>query len=203
MPSLEPIIPLNPLQQYQTMEVICQTFKNDPAGLYITADATKRAYILSWFANTGLTLGFKYGEIFTTSEITGVAVWFRPGYAHMSWWTMLSEGIFPPFQAGPATLWRFFKVMACFERVHREHVPENHWYLCILTIAPAHQGQGLGGRLIRPILDRADAADLPCYLETANPKSVPFYEKHGFKVVHQAQLPGSSTPFWGLRREPR
>jgi GNAT superfamily N-acetyltransferase len=198
----EPIIPLDPTRRHQAVGLICEAFKNDPAGVYAAPDPARRAPLLSWFARTGLKFGFTGGEIFTTPSLTGVAIWFRPGSEHLSWWTLWRERCFPPLQSGPAALWRFFQAVDCASRVHRQHLPGPHWYLFILSVAPACQGQGLGGRLIRPILDRADVAGLPCYLETANPASVPFYQKHGFKVVHQGQLPDGDTPFCGLRRDP-
>jgi ribosomal protein S18 acetylase RimI-like enzyme len=198
----EPVIHLDPAQQDQAVGLICESFKNDPAGVYAAPDTAKRAPLLSWFARTGLKVGFSCGEIFTTPSLTGVAIWFRPGSEHLSLWALLRQKTFPPLQAGPASLWRFFQAVDCVSRVHRQHVPGPHWYLFLLTVAPACHGQGLGGRLIQPILDRADAAGLPCYLETTNPPAVPFYEKHGFKVVHQDQLPNGRTPFWGLRRDP-
>jgi GNAT superfamily N-acetyltransferase len=203
MPAPDPIIPLAPSQKSAAVEIICRAFENDPAGVYAAPALTKRRPLLSWYARTGLALGFTRGDIFTNSRLTGVAVWLRPGCADLSLWAFLQTGILPPFQAGPTVIWRFVKAMNYFAEVHGQYVTEPHWYLLILTVAPAHQGQGLGSRLIQPILDRAAAAGLPCYLETANPRAVPFYEKHGFEVIYQAHLPDGLTPFWGLRRQPR
>ena len=203
MTAPDPIVPLAPSGRAQAAEIICQAFENDPAGVYAAPDLIRRRHLLSWYARTGLALGFTRGEIFANSRLAGVAVWLRPGSTDLTLWAMLQTGILPPFQAGPAALWRFVKAMIHFSRVHRQYITEPHWYLFILTVAPAHQGQGLGGRLIQPILDRADAALLPCYLDTANPKAIPFYQKHGFKVVYQDYFPGSNIPFWGIRREPQ
>ena len=43
----------------------------------------------------------------------------------------------------------------------------------------AAQGQGAGGKLIQVGIDRATKLGLPCYLESSNPKNVPFYERVG------------------------
>src|SRR5208282_2975696 len=48
---------------------------------------------------------------------------------------------------------------------------------------PARQRRGLGGELMRPILERADRDNLACYLETENQRNVPFYLKQGFEVI--------------------
>lgn len=203
MPAPEPIILLEPSRQDQAAQVICQAFKDDPAGTYFTPDPTRRAYLFSWMARLGLTLGFKYGEIFTTPQVGGCAVWLRPGIADLTLWDLAKMGLFPPLRAGLAAMRRFATMMEVTSLAHQQFAPEKHWYLFILAVSPALQGQGLGGRLIQPILERADAAALPCYLETMNPQALPFYDKHGFAAVHQAHLPGSHTPFWGVRREPR
>ena len=55
-------------------------------------------------------------------------------------------------------------------------ISEDAWYLSILGVAPGKQGEGLGGRLIRTTLRRADRAGVPTYLETFTPRNESFYE---------------------------
>jgi predicted N-acetyltransferase YhbS len=45
------------------------------------------------------------------------------------------------------------------------------------------QRRGLGSRLVRPILERADRDGVACHLETADPANVPYYRRFGFEVV--------------------
>jgi predicted N-acetyltransferase YhbS len=45
------------------------------------------------------------------------------------------------------------------------------------------QRRGLGSRLVRPILERADRDGVTRHLETADPASVPYYRRFGFEVV--------------------
>lgn len=53
-------------------------------------------------------------------------------------------------------------------------------YLNYLAVAPAHQGRGLGGRLLRHgLAARAGLPGTP-WLATSDPRNVPFYERHGF-----------------------
>ena len=41
----------------------------------------------------------------------------------------------------------------------------------------------MGSKLIQVGIRRAENLGLPCYLEASNERSVPFYKRHGFKVV--------------------
>ncbi len=63
------------------------------------------------------------------------------------------------------------------------HPHEPHWYLATLGTAVEQQGKGVGGALLRPVLEHCDAEGLPCYLESSKERNVPFYRRHGFEVV--------------------
>ena len=77
------------------------------------------------------------------------------------------------------------------------------WYLFLLGVEPNCQRRGLGGALMRPVLERADAARQPCYLETENQRNVAFYLKQGFETIVNGEEAGSSgVRFWTFRRDP-
>lgn len=57
------------------------------------------------------------------------------------------------------------------------------WYLSILGIDPALQGQGLGARLLAPTLASADEAGVACYLETFSARNESFYARAGFRAL--------------------
>lgn len=82
------------------------------------------------------------------------------------------------------------------------HPREELWYLAILGVDPAHQGRGIGGRLVQPGLDAADADGLPCYLETQKVENLAFYGRFGFEEIDRLDI-GTAPPLWLLRREAR
>lgn len=81
--------------------------------------------------------------------------------------------------------------------------PEPHWYLQVLGIRREAQGQGLGSRLLRPVLARADRDGLPCYLETADPANLAFYARFGFELARRVQLIPDGPPHYSMRRPPQ
>jgi GNAT superfamily N-acetyltransferase len=76
-----------------------------------------------------------------------------------------------------------------------------HWYLMAIGTRPERQRQGLGGALIAAGTLQADAARLPCYLETASPQNVKHFESHGFRVTGNYHMHG--YPIFGMVREPQ
>ena len=184
-------------------EMLGRAFFDDPLMEYILPDEASRAGKLDWFMRSGAKYGTLYGEVHTTPEtVDGAAVWLPPGEADMGLFRMARAGmILGPFKLGPGAFGRFMTLMNYMEELHKRDMPKDHWYLMILGVDTAKQGQGVGGSIIQPILGRADADGLPCYLETMKERNVVFYEKHGFKVVVEDDLPKGGPHFWTMKRE--
>jgi GNAT superfamily N-acetyltransferase len=91
--------------------------------------------------------------------------------------------------------------MNSLEHLHKRDVPPEHWYLFLLGIDPSRQGQGVGGTIIQPVLERADKDRLPCYLETTKERNLDFYGKHGFDVVVDDRI-NDGPRYWTMKRDP-
>jgi N-acetylglutamate synthase-like GNAT family acetyltransferase len=93
-------------------------------------------------------------------------------------------------------------VLAAIDPYHHRDVPPAHWFVMVVGVAPEAQGTGIGRALLRPMIDRADAAAQPCYLETAQRTNVAFYEKLGFDRVVDTREPQSGLRLWTFRHSP-
>lgn len=91
---------------------------------------------------------------------------------------------------------------AVFERMGRYHPREPHWYLPLIGVDPARQGQGYGSALMRYALDACDREGTLAYLESTNPRNVPLYERHGFELLGTIQS-GGFPPLFPMLRTPR
>lgn len=83
-----------------------------------------------------------------------------------------------------------------------KHPKAPHYYLLAIGVDPPRQGKGIGSRLMTPILDRCDREGMPAYLESSKERNLALYERHGFRVVEQVELPGGGPPVWLMWREP-
>jgi GNAT superfamily N-acetyltransferase len=81
------------------------------------------------------------------------------------------------------------------------HPHEPHWYLNVVSTLPSRQGQGLGAAVLRPILGRADAERVPCYLESTNPRNRTLYRRNGFEDRDEIPLDGGPS-LLAMWREP-
>ena len=76
-----------------------------------------------------------------------------------------------------------------------------HWYLSLLGVRPDRRGLGVGGALLGAWLARVDGAGGAAWLETDEPRNLPFYRRAGFEV--RGELEVLSVPIWLLGRGAR
>lgn len=61
--------------------------------------------------------------------------------------------------------------------------PGAHWYVHIMAVDPAAQGQGLSGRTLGAVATLAAAAGVPTYLECVGERNRAVYERFGYEVA--------------------
>ncbi len=196
------VVPLEESQIEAAGAAMARAFFDDAIMAYMFPDEAERRRLAPWHFSVFIRYGYLFGEVYTTSgNPDGTAVWFRPGKSEFTTERIEQAGLDRAPEVLGAGPWaRFNTVCDYVERLHPIEVPEPHWYLPLLGVAPALQGQGAGSALLRPILDRADKDGFPAFLWTAKARNVPFYQRHGFEVLTQGFEPTSSIPFWTMRR---
>lgn len=184
-------------------DVLGRAFADDPMFVRLVApDDRTEQRLATMFTGVLTYLSNELSDTFTTDERDAVAVWNPPGYQAPQG----LDGVRMLRHMAGLTGWprvtRMLSVVNRLDRRHHQLVPEPHWYLLALAVAPGRQGQGLGSALMRPTLKRCDRDRLPAYLETATPRNLPLYQRHGFAVVDEVPMGRPSTPIWLMRREP-
>lgn len=193
-------------QKNQAVEVLIKAFQDDPMYLYLIPDAGKRVQVLRVLWGGLINYTLTYGEIYTTPAVEGVACWLSPGNTKITFWRMLRAGFGlarSAMKLGAEERRKFFATMNYVDDLHKRLVPEHHWYLWALGVTPELQGQGIGSRLMAPVLEKSIAEGLPCYLETDTEDNVIFYQKRGFEVANKGNVPGQDLTLWTMLRKPQ
>lgn len=194
---------LAPDQVGEAGQVLARAFQEDPYWSWVLPDKSRRAEVLPWFMEVWVRYCCKYGEVYTSGDkVEGVAVWLPPGKFPLSSVRLMLTGmLLAPLKFGLAASGRLARSTNYVEDLHKRDVPSRHWYLPTLGVDPPCQGQGVGSALMQPVLARADADGLPCYLETEREINVRFYDRHGFEVVVEGDLPRDGPYFWTMKRQ--
>ncbi len=183
--------------------VMAGAFATDPLGLYLLPDPRHRLAVMSWFWRVALRRNHPYGHSYTTApEIWGVASWLPPNAPREALWTLWQPICQAWFRAGWRSTYRLFALLEFAEMLRDRHCPSPHWYLDGLAVAPSSQGQGVGGLLLQPVLERADREGQACCLFTSTERAVRFYQRQGFVVGEEAHFQTAAPPLWLMVRSP-
>ncbi len=135
-------------------------------------------------------------------RIVGVAGWLPPGAYPIP----LARQLAQVLTFAPVLPWAWPAAVEARRgqaATRARHPHEPHWFLRVIGVVPAWQGNGIGHRLIEPVLDRADDEGVGAYLVTTKEANVAFYRRFGFGVTEEYRPTATWPPVWSLWREPR
>jgi len=186
----------------EAAQVISGAFQHDPLiAFMLPFKSTRIRTLLKFFRPYG-EINIKQGRGYGVGRpLQGVAYWEFPAQASMSI-SLRSPGKFLPllFTMFPIGFLRARAVIEKTDALHRKYAAEPHYYLHNLGVLPSAQGKGYSSKLLRPILEGADAQNIMAYTDTASPANVPFYEHFGFQCVEASPIPGTGITVFALRR---
>lgn len=130
----------------------------------------------------------------------GAAIWLSPGkkaYDLTAW----KQLMLTPLMLSIAGIGGMSKGFALAEKLEALHPHRPHAHLVFLGVATAAQGKGVGSAILKNTLAPLDATGTMAFLETTTPRNVALYERHGFVVSGEMNVPG--LQLWTMTRQPR
>ena len=146
----------------QLVRSLACAFDDDPVLNGIIRQDKKRSQGFDTLFRTCLcALSLPHGEVLTTDDCVGGALWYPPGKAKVGYARQLM--LMPAMirVAGLCGIRRFIHVMDTLDRVHPR---ASHYYLQFLGVTPQHQHKGIGTALMHPVLERCDRERCGAYL---------------------------------------
>jgi GNAT superfamily N-acetyltransferase len=188
----------------QVIRVLTAAFLDDPVFAWIVPARDERAALLPGVFDAFAEAYAHHDETHVLlpdgepdAPVCGVALWAPPG----------AEPIHPDVEdrfvariaeVAGAHLERFGTVGEVFGAAHPS---EACWFLSLLGVDAGQQGRGFGSTVLRGVLDAADLAGEPAYLEATNDRNRALYERHGFRHVGDLTLPDGPTAY-AMWRDP-
>jgi hypothetical protein len=183
--------------------VLARAYYDNPGISYIVPDPFVRRSALSWFFNSvAIRASRLCGEVYTTANVDGGALWIRPGTELTIRHAMKTEILSLPFGMDRLSVTRWTRVMGHLETVRRSLADKLHWYLVALGTGPSQTAAAIRGTLLSPVLTEADWDRRLCYVETFDERDLPFYQQWGFQITGAGEIPNGGPNFWTLIRPP-
>jgi len=181
--------------QDRTTDTVVLAFTADPMARWSYPDPHE---YLRYFPALVRALGgkaFEYGTAYYVDGFSGAALWLPPN-------VLPQEDELIALAQRTISEQKQEEVFSIFEQMGSYHPTEPHWYLPLIGVDPARQGNGYGSALMEYALIRCDRENELAYLESSNPRNIPLYKRHGFEVLGTIQV-GSSPPLFPMLRRPR
>jgi GNAT superfamily N-acetyltransferase len=189
------IYPVDLDDRDRALDTLVLAFAADPVERWMYPESRRYLKYFPEFLAAFGGRAFANKTVWSLGEFSAVALWLPPGNE-------------PDGEAIIATVTnsvapdRHEDLFTVASQMDEAHPSFPHWYLPWFGVDPALQGQGLGATLMKHCLGIVDEDHLPAYLETPSPRTIPFYERHGFEVTGEARA-GDCPPVTFMLRAAR
>jgi GNAT superfamily N-acetyltransferase len=190
--SAEQLLLVGPDEQSKVYDTLTSAFADDPVERWLYPDLTEYHKHFPHFLAAFGGRAFQTETVWRLGDFAAVALWLPPGAEPDG------ERIVSVLTDSVATS-QHDDLFAVLEAMDTAHPRYPHWYLPWFGVDAAVQGTGLGSQLMQACLQVIDASHLPVYLETPSPRTIPFYERHGFSVTGDARS-GTCPPMTFMQR---
>jgi GNAT superfamily N-acetyltransferase len=181
-------------------DTLASAFAEDPVCCWMCGQVdSERRMTPFWqsLARTGLRK--PEHEIYLSNDGSSVAIW-----RGIDQWKLPPSDIVRSVPAMVSSLrLRLPIALQLLGVMEKAHPTEPHYYLEFLGTKRERQGHGGGSAVMSIMLERCDIEGVPAYLESSNPRNIPFYARHGFVERGVVPAPRHGPVLTAMWRDPR
>jgi ribosomal protein S18 acetylase RimI-like enzyme len=193
--SAVPFSPVGRANQAKAMATLVLAFAADPVERWLYPQPQEYVRHFPDFLAAFGGGAFAQETVWQSADCCAVALWLPPG-------TEPDAEAIVALLTDTVAAEKHADMLAVLDQMTAAHPTHPHWYLPWFGVDPAVQGQRLGTRLLTSCLEFVDASHSPAYLETPNPRTIPFYQRHGFETAGDAAA-GTCPPITFMLRPAR
>jgi len=165
------------------LETLTLAFGSDPVVRWVYPEDAPFRHYFPRFAKAFGGKSLALGTAFVSEEITGAALWLPAE-------TEPDEDAMMAIMEEAVSAERLEEIGTYFEMLEPYHPGEPFWYLALLGVDPARQGEGVGSAILGESLRLVDAQHRPAYLEATCERNAALYRRHGFEQMGLVEQPG-------------
>lgn len=175
--------------------IMVLAFSSDPVVRWVWPDPQQYVKHFPSFVRAFAGKAFATGSAYYVDDYAGAALWLPPNvhFDEEAVTAVFRESVSEEIQRAGVRV---------FEQMAKYHPAEPHWYLPVLGVDPSRHSKGLGSVLMKYALDKCDLDNKSAYLESSNPRNIPFYKRHGFEVLGTITA-GKSLSVYPMLRRPK
>ncbi|HWZ03014.1 MAG TPA: GNAT family N-acetyltransferase [Mucilaginibacter sp.] len=168
----------------------------------VPGSASDKQLALTSYMDYSIIEAETYGRLFIPDDRYGASIWAIPTGTLLESEKSTGKQAFIKYYLGHDALAVWLTITNFMHNQLHGVITDDTWYLSLVGVNPALQGQGLGAGLITPVLKETDGLAVATYLETFNPKNISFYKRLGYEIALEVAEPVTGATYWVLVREP-
>jgi GNAT superfamily N-acetyltransferase len=167
------------------IEILCQSFQNDPQINYILGSNGNKNKKLMRLMAYSFEFGLANGKVEISEDKNSVAIWKSSNSKKMTI-NLFYESILFFFTFG----WGGIKRISAMEKKIAAFYPDKTIfnYLWILGTNPNEQGKGYGTAILSKAINNFEQNKVPIYLETSTDSNLKYYQRKRFELYHSMIL---------------
>ena len=166
-------------------------------------DAARRRAVLARYFDYSIQEGRDIGRCVHLPDLErGAAVWLLPQAPDVQAHAAQKKRAFLEATLDAEGCANYYRIVHFMKSKAASVVDDEAWYLSIVAVDPAAQGQGLGRKLLESTLAEANRVSAVCYLETFSPRAISFYERLGFRTEAGFAEPTTGADYAVMLRNP-
>lgn len=179
----------------RVVEILTQSFKENKSTNFVIKQDEKRDKRLKKLIEYSIFYGDRFGEVFLSEDKNSCYIIIDTEKKKTTLRSILWD-LRLIFQC--IGIKNINKVIKRESLIKANHPKENFIHLWYIGVIPSKQGLGNGTKLMRKIIESAQARNKKIYLETSTERNFKFYERLGFKEDTTLDQLGFSLKIYSL-----
>jgi ribosomal protein S18 acetylase RimI-like enzyme len=167
------------------INILSSAFDTNQSVNYIIPQDKSRARRIRTLMEYSFDICYSFGEIYLSDDKKACALILLPEKKKITWKSILWDA---RLAFTCVSLPLVGRVLDRESKIKRFHPDKPFYYLWFLGVDSQEQHKGIGTKLLKEVIEVANAQNRPIYLETSTLKNIPWYEKFGFKVFNELYL---------------
>lgn len=163
-------------------DILIESFVDNKSVNYIIKQDKKREQRLKYLMEYSFDICNLFGDVFVSDDRKGCALVVVPDRKKVTVKSILLDIKMALSVTGLLNVKKAISRESAIKKIH-PNVPI--YYLWFIGVEPSQQGNGIGSKLLKEIIQKGLSENRTICLETSTLKNIPWYEKHGFKTYQE------------------
>lgn len=173
------------VQKSKVLDILAQSFDSNPSVNHVVKQHHRRQQRIRALMDYSFKVCHAFGEVWLSEDEQACALVLHPDKKRV---TLNAIGWDLQLCFSCIGLTRINMALKRESTIKAFHPKKPFTYLWFIGVTPSVQNKGIGGHLLKEVIQQSENLKRPIYLETSVESNVAWYQKHGFEKYHTLDM---------------